>query len=89
MYEVSERGTSWLGPFLFGAALQWTGSYRIAILSLVVFFVLGLALLLGVNVRKAALRSRQRGAGGGVAERDGAYGAGDGAGPAATSGERP
>jgi UMF1 family MFS transporter len=28
VYEVSERGTSWLGPFLFGAALQWTGSYR-------------------------------------------------------------
>ena len=54
LYEVSERGTSWLGPFLFGVALQTTGSYRIAILSLVVFFVAGLALLAGVDVRKAA-----------------------------------
>src|SRR3989442_5542047 len=42
LYEVSERGTSWLGPFLFGLALQLTGSYRIAILSLSVFFLLGL-----------------------------------------------
>ncbi len=57
LYEVSERGTSWLGPFLFGAALQITGSYRIAILSLVVFFVLGLGLLVGVNVRKAIVEA--------------------------------
>jgi MFS transporter, UMF1 family len=54
LYEVSERGTSWFGPFLFGLALQVTGSYRIAILSLVVFFVLGLVLLAPVNVRAAA-----------------------------------
>ena len=58
VYEVSERGTSWLGPFLFGAALQWTGSYRVAILSVVVFFLIGLALLVGVDVRKAALEAR-------------------------------
>lgn len=54
LYEVSERGTSWLGPLLFGLALQFTGSYRIAILSLAAFFVLGLALLACVDVRKAA-----------------------------------
>jgi UMF1 family MFS transporter len=53
LYEVSERGTSWLGPLGFGLALQYTGSYRIAILSLVVFFVLGLGLLLCVDVRRA------------------------------------
>ena len=57
LYEVSERGTSWLGPLLFGLALQLTGSYRIAILSLVVFFVAGLALLASVDVRRAALES--------------------------------
>jgi UMF1 family MFS transporter len=54
---VTDRGTSWLGPLFFGLALQFTGSYRIAILSLAVFFVAGLALLLGVNVRKAALEA--------------------------------
>jgi UMF1 family MFS transporter len=53
LYEVGERGTSWLGPLLFGLALQFTGSYRIAILSLAVFFLAGLALLLCVDVRKA------------------------------------
>ena len=57
LYEVSERGTSWLGPLLFGLALQFTGSYRIAILSMVVFFILGLALLMMVNIRKAALEA--------------------------------
>jgi UMF1 family MFS transporter len=53
LYVVSERGTSWLGPLFFGLALQFTGSYRVAILSLAVFFVAGLALLLRVDVAKA------------------------------------
>jgi len=53
LYEVSERGTSWLGPLLFGLSLQITGSYRAALLSLVVFFILGLVLLFFVDVRTA------------------------------------
>jgi MFS transporter, UMF1 family len=53
LYEISERGTSWLGPLVFGLTLQLTGSYRSAILSLVVFFVAGFALLAVVNVRRA------------------------------------
>lgn len=57
LYEVSDKGTSWLAPLLFGLALQFTGSYRAAILSLVVFFVVGLALLLRVNVGEAALEA--------------------------------
>jgi UMF1 family MFS transporter len=57
LYEVSDKGTSWLAPLMFGLALQFTGSYRAAILSLVVFFVAGLALLAKVNVRKAAIEA--------------------------------
>lgn len=57
LYEVSERGTSWLGPLLFGLALQFTGSYRVAILSLVIFFLLGLVLLAGVNIRHAVIEA--------------------------------
>jgi len=57
LYEVSERGTSWLGPLLFGLTLQWTASYRLGILSLVVFFVAGLALLWGVDLRRAAVEA--------------------------------
>ncbi len=52
IYEISERGTSWLGPLLFGLALQLTHSYRIAILSLIVFFVLGLIILLKLRIQK-------------------------------------
>ena len=57
LYEVGDRGTSWMGPLLFGLALQFTGSYRIAILSLVTFFILGLALLTKVNIRRAAIET--------------------------------
>jgi MFS transporter, UMF1 family len=52
-YEMSDRGMSWLGPLLFGLTYQLTGSYRSAIVSLVVFFVIGFALLLRVPVRQA------------------------------------
>jgi UMF1 family MFS transporter len=55
LYEVSERGTSWLGPLLFGLSLQFSGSYRFAILSLVLFFILGIILLIKVNVAKGII----------------------------------
>ncbi|HEX9191700.1 MAG TPA: MFS transporter [Candidatus Deferrimicrobiaceae bacterium] len=60
LYEVGERGTSWLGPLLFGLALQFTGSYRLAILSLAAFFLAGLALLLCVDVRRAEAQATDR-----------------------------
>lgn len=53
VYEVSDRGTSWLGPLVFGAAFQATGSYRVAILSLLVFFAVGFLALLRVPLRRA------------------------------------
>ncbi|MBV9026870.1 MAG: MFS transporter [Streptomycetaceae bacterium] len=54
VYQVSDRGTSWVGPLLFGLAFQLTGSYRAAIVSLVVFFVVGFVLLARVPVDRAA-----------------------------------
>ena len=57
LYEISDKGTSWLGPLLFGLALQLTGSYRVAILSLIVFFVVGLLFLLRVNVYQGVLEA--------------------------------
>jgi UMF1 family MFS transporter len=57
LYEISDKGTSWLAPLCFGLALQFTGSYRIAILSLIVFFIAGFAVLAAVNVKRAALES--------------------------------
>jgi UMF1 family MFS transporter len=57
IYEVSDKGTSWLGPLFFGLALQFTGSYRTAVLSLIVFFLTGAVLLSRVSVREAALEA--------------------------------
>ncbi|MFF0464161.1 MFS transporter [Streptomyces mexicanus] len=54
-YEMSDRGMSWLGPLLFGLTYQLTGSYRDAVVSLVVFFALGFVLLARVPVRRAVL----------------------------------
>ena len=53
LYEISERGTSWLGPLIFGAVVAATNSYRQAILSLIVFFVAGLILLLLTDTGRA------------------------------------
>jgi UMF1 family MFS transporter len=53
LYEISERGTSWLGPLVFGLAIQWTDSYRVAVLAVGIFFIAGLILLSRVNVRRA------------------------------------
>ncbi len=58
-YEISERGTSWIGPLVFGLANQMFGNLRIAILSLIFFFVMGLILLPFVNVTKAISDARK------------------------------
>lgn len=52
-YEVSERGTSWTGPLIFGLANQIFGSLRYGILSLIFYFIAGLIVLPFVNVKKA------------------------------------
>ena len=58
LYEVSERGTSWMGPLLFSIVIARTGSYRLALLSLIFFFVVGLIVLWSTDtdrgVREAA-----------------------------------
>jgi len=52
VYEVSDKGTSWLCPILFGLTMQFTHSYRLAILSLVVFFIAGMLVLLKVDMAR-------------------------------------
>jgi UMF1 family MFS transporter len=53
LYEIGERGTSWLGPLLFAVVADATGSFRPAIVSLILFFVVGGAGLAFVPVRRA------------------------------------
>jgi UMF1 family MFS transporter len=52
IYEISERGTAWIGPLVFALSVQLTGSSRIAILPVIAFFVFGLIILYFTNVRK-------------------------------------
>ncbi|SRR5579875_106414 len=52
IYEISDKGTSWMCPLLFGLAMQYTHSYRTAVLSLIVFFIAGLLVLLKVDIAR-------------------------------------
>jgi len=61
IYEISERGTSWLGTLVFGIAVTVFGNLRIAILALIFFFVIGLSILPFVNINKAMDDAKKQG----------------------------
>ena len=58
-YELAERGTAWVGTLLFAVVLDITGSYRGALLSLLVLFVSGGALLAVTDTDRAVAAARQ------------------------------
>lgn len=58
-YEIASRGTTWIGPLVFGVVNEITGSQRQAIVSLIVFFIAGTALLLTVDVRRGMVDAGQ------------------------------
>ena len=53
LYQLSDRGTSWLGTFALGVAVATTGTYRDGILVLLFFFISGGLLLAFTDVRRA------------------------------------
>ncbi len=53
IYEISERGTSWIGPVVFGLVAQLTNSYRQAILALIFFFIAGSIILFFADTNRA------------------------------------
>ncbi|GHE48489.1 MFS transporter [Streptosporangium violaceochromogenes] len=53
LYEISDKGSTFLGSFVLGLALQLTDDYRLGIVSLVIFFVIGLAALSAINLPRA------------------------------------
>ena len=62
LYQAMERGTSLVrDAFLFGLVHQLTDSYRPAIVALIIFFVLGYALLRTGRRAAGHPRRRQRG----------------------------
>lgn len=59
-FNLSGKATSFLGTFLFGLIIAMTGDPRLAILSLLVFFLIGWAIVGRINVeegRRQALRA--------------------------------
>ena len=55
LYEISDRGTTLIGSLLFTVALEVTGSYRVAILALVAFFIAGFLVLRRVDFRAGSV----------------------------------
>ncbi|MBP9665067.1 MAG: MFS transporter [Pyrinomonadaceae bacterium] len=53
LYEISEKGTSWIGNLVFAVVVGTTGSYRQAILALIVFFIAGMVILTLTNTKRA------------------------------------
>ena len=53
LYEISEKGTSWMGQLMFTIIVGATGSFRHAILGLIVFFVAGSVVLLFTDTTRA------------------------------------
>ena len=53
LYEISEKGTSWMGQLMFTIIVAKTGSFRHAILGLIVFFVIGSVVLLFTDTTRA------------------------------------
>lgn len=51
-YGISSKFAAIFGPFLFALVGQLTGSSRLGIVSLVIFFILGIILLRFVNIEK-------------------------------------
>jgi UMF1 family MFS transporter len=56
---VSSRFSSFFGPLVFGLARDITGSMRAGILALIVFFVVGSALLMLVNVQRGMDKAKE------------------------------
>jgi MFS transporter, UMF1 family len=59
-YHAMDRGTSWFGTLVFGLVYQFTGSYRPAIFALIVFFILGAALLFKVDTAKGIADAKRK-----------------------------
>ncbi len=53
LYEISEKGTSLIGSLVFGIVVGITDSYRQAILSMIIFFAVGILILTLTDIKRA------------------------------------
>ncbi|QKY68493.1 MFS transporter [Lentibacillus sp. CBA3610] len=58
-YGISSKFAAVFGPFLFGIVGQLTGSSRLGIISLLVFFIAGIILLRFVNIEKGVQQAKE------------------------------
>jgi UMF1 family MFS transporter len=56
-YDVSSKFAGIIGPFVFGVVGQMTGSSRLSVVALVVFFIGGGLILLTVNEKQGRARA--------------------------------
>jgi MFS transporter, UMF1 family len=49
LYAMTGKITAYLGPFLLGTVTYWTGSQRLGVATILMFFVIGMILLLPVR----------------------------------------
>jgi 1-acyl-sn-glycerol-3-phosphate acyltransferase len=61
IYEISESGTSWIGPLVFAVVVATTNSYRDALLSLLALLAVGTLLLLRTHVETAFVEAKTGG----------------------------
>ena len=52
-YEVSDKGTAWLGPLIVGIIFSYTGSYRKGFVTMIGFFIIGAYMFSFFNPEKA------------------------------------
>jgi UMF1 family MFS transporter len=53
LFEISDKGSAFLGSLVWTLAVQFTGSFRVAVASLVIFFLVGLVMLAAVDLPRA------------------------------------
>ncbi len=60
-FNFSGKATSFLGTFLFGLIIAQTGDPRLAILSLLVFFLIGWGIVASINIQKGRREALESG----------------------------
>ena len=58
-FSVAGKFAAILGPIVYGEVTAWTGSQRWAVLSMAVFFLVGLAVFLGVDERRGIAAAQE------------------------------
>jgi MFS family permease len=59
LYQITDKGSAWIGPLLLVLVQQATGSYRWAMSVIAIFFVVALLLLFRVDDERGRIDARR------------------------------